>query len=158
LTPELEAAWLSGLKGGELNAALVASEEWQRLVNDPQIFIYQTGKLDAAVLGNGSAQYGKLHAKFFIGNNAGFVGTSNFDYRSRLFNNELGFFYESDEVQQELIAIFEDLKADSYRWGTPEWLEMRKQVMALGGMKGWTTRQQRSIFRFMRTTGLEWLF
>lgn len=157
LSPELEAAWLSGFKGGESNAAVVASEEWQRLVNHPQIFLYQTGRLDAALLGNGSAHYGKLHAKFIIGNNAGFVGTANFDYRSRLFNNEMGFFYESDAVQQDLIDIFEDLKADSYRWGTPEWLEMRRQVMATGGIKGWTTRHQRFIFKFMRATGVDWL-
>ena len=157
LTPELEAAWLSSLKGGELNEAVVASEAWQKSVNHPQLFIYQTGKLDAATLGKGSVEYGKLHAKFFMGHNAGFVGTANFDYRSRLFNNEMGFFYSSDAVQQDLIDIFEGLKADSYRWGTPEWLEMRKQVMAIEGMKGWSTRHQRSIFKFMRTTGLDWL-
>jgi putative cardiolipin synthase len=157
LTPELEAAWLSSLKGGELNEAVVASEAWRQCVNHPQLFIYQTGKLDAAMLGKGSVHYGKLHAKFFMGHDAGFVGTANFDYRSRLFNNEMGFFYSSDEVQQELIDIFEDLKADSYRWGTPEWLEMRKHVMAIRGMKGWSTGHQRSIFKFMRTTGLDWL-
>jgi len=157
LTPELEAAWLSSLKEGELNEAVVASEAWRKCVNHPQLFIYQTGKLDAAMLGNGSVHYGKLHAKFFMGHNAGFVGTANFDYRSRLFNNEMGFFYSSDAVQQNLIEIFEALKADSYRWGTPEWLEMRKQVMAINGMKGWSTRYQRSIFKFMRTTGLDWL-
>jgi putative cardiolipin synthase len=157
LTPELEAAWLSSLKAGELNESVVASDEWHRLVNHPQLFIYQTGKLDAVILGEGSVHYGKLHAKFFMGHDAGFVGTANFDYRSRLFNNEMGFFYSSDAVQQDLIDIFEDLKADSYRWGTPEWLEMRQQVMALGGMKGWSTRHQRSIFKFMRATGLDWL-
>jgi putative cardiolipin synthase len=157
LPPELEAAWLSSLKGGELNEAVVASEAWQKSVNHPQLFIYQTGRLDAAILGKGSVHYGKLHAKFFMGHDAGFVGTANFDYRSRLFNNEMGFFYRSDAVQQDLIEIFEALKADSYRWGTPEWLEMRKQVMAIKGMKGWSTRYQRSIFKFLRTTGLDWL-
>ncbi len=157
LSPDLEAAWLSSLKGGEWNAAVVTSDEWQRLVNNPQLFIYQTGKLDAAMLGKGSVHYGKLHAKFFMGNDAGFVGTANFDYRSRLFNNEMGFFYKSDAVQQELIDIFEELKADSCRWGTPEWLEMRRQVMAVGGMKGWSTRHQRFIFKLMRATGLDWL-
>jgi len=158
LTPELEAAWLSSLKGGELNEAVVASNTWRKCIDHPQLFIYQTGKLDAATLGKGSVNYGKLHAKFFIGRDAGFVGTTNFDYRSRLFNNEMGFFYVSDEVQGELIDVFEALKADSYRWGTPEWLEMRRQVMALGGIKGWTTRHQRFIFKFMRTTGVDWLF
>ena len=157
LTPELETAWLSGLKTGELNETVVASDAWQQQVNNPQIFIYETGRLDAAVLGNGTANYGKLHAKFFVGRTAGFVGTANFDYRSRLFNNEMGFFCKSDAVQQDLIEMFEGLKASSYRWGTPEWLEMRKQVMNLGGMKGWSTRHQRFIFKFMRATGIDWL-
>jgi putative cardiolipin synthase len=157
LTPELEKAWLSSYKKGELNEAVVGSEEWQRLVNHPQIFLYETGKLDAAKLGKGSVQYGKLHAKFFLGEKVGFVGTANFDYRSRLYNNEMGFFYKSDVVKQDLIDIFEELKADAYRWGTPEWLEMRKQVIGLGGMKGWSTRHQRSIFKFMRATGIDWL-
>jgi putative cardiolipin synthase len=157
LTPELEEAWLSSYKQGELNEAVVASEEWQNLVNNPQLFIYETGKLDAATLGNGSEQYGKLHAKFFLGEKVGFVGTANFDYRSRLYNNEMGFFYKSDAVKQDLIDIFEDIKADAYRWGTPEWLEMRKQVIDLGGMKGWSTRNQRPIFKFMRATGIDWL-
>jgi putative cardiolipin synthase len=157
LTPELEEAWLSSYKKGELNEAVVASEKWQRLVNHPQIFLYETGKLDAATLGNGSVQYGKLHAKFFLGEKVGFVGTANFDYRSRLYNNEMGFFYTSDAVKQDLIDIFESLKADAYRWGSPEWLEMRKQVIDLGGMKGWSTRYQRSIFKFMRATGIDWL-
>jgi putative cardiolipin synthase len=157
LTPELENAWLSSYKKGELNEAIVASEEWQNLVNHPQLFLYETGKLDAAVLGEGAAHYGKLHAKFFLGEKVGFVGTANFDYRSRLYNNEMGFFYKSDVVKQDLIDIFEELKADAYRWGTPEWLEMRKQVIGLGGMKGWSTRYQRSIFKFMRATGIDWL-
>ena len=157
LTPELEAAWLSSYKQGELNEEVVGSEEWQRLVNNPQLFIYETGKLDALDLGNGSVQYGKLHAKFLFGGTVGFVGTANFDYRSRLFNNEMGFFFDSDDVSQDLINIFEDLKADSYRWGSPEWLEMRKQIIDKGGIKGWSTRHQRSIFKFMRATGIDWL-
>ncbi|MGB5718805.1 MAG: hypothetical protein WBN81_17140 [Gammaproteobacteria bacterium] len=82
---------------------------------------------------------------------------ANFDYRSRLFNNETGFFYHSDAVQQDLIDIFEDLKAGSCRRGTPKWLEMRQQVMALSGMKGWSARHQRSVCKFMRATRLDWL-
>ena len=157
LTPELEAAWLSSYKQGELSKAITGSEEWQRQVNNPQLFIYETGKLDALDLGNGTAQYGKLHAKFLLGGTVGFVGTANFDYRSRLFNNEMGFFFDSDDVNQDLVDIFEDLKADSYRWGSPEWLEMRRQVIDKGGIKGWSTRNQRSIFKFMRATGIDWL-
>jgi putative cardiolipin synthase len=157
LTPELEKTWLSGLEEGEFDPRVIQSEEWKELVNNPQIFIYQTGKLDAAALGQGSAEYGKLHAKFIIGDDLGFVGTANFDYRSRLFNNEMGFFYENEQVHRELNDIFDGLKQSSYRWGSPEWLQMRKEVMKISGIKGWSTRKQRFIFKFLRATGLDWL-
>ena len=157
LTPEMEAAWVSSLEEGEFNADIVESEEWQRLINNPQIFIYEIGRLDSAVLGQGGEHYGKLHAKFLIGDDVGFVGTANFDYRSRLFNNEMGFFLKNPDLLGDLDAVFELLKAKSYRWGSPEWLQMRRQVMELGGMKGWSTRNQRGIFKFLRATGLDWL-
>ena len=157
LSPELEERWLSGLETGELDPDLVESEEWKRLVNHPQLYIYQTGKLDSALLGNGTAHYGKLHAKFTFGPDNAFVGTANFDYRSRLFNNEMGLVLQSGEVIQDLNNNFDRLKADSYRWGSPEWLQMRKELMNAGGIKGRTTRQQRPIYKSMRATGLEWL-
>lgn len=157
LTPEMEKIWLSSLESGEFDPQLLESEAWKKQVNHPQIFIYQTGKIDAKVLGQGTAEYGKLHAKFIIGDDVGFIGTANFDYRSRLFNNEMGFFYENEQVHGELNRIFDELKQTSYRWGTPEWLQMRKEVMKLSGVKGWSTRKQRFIFKFMRATGLDWL-
>ena len=157
LTPELEQAWVSSLKDGELNKAVVGSDEWQQLINHPQLFIYQTGRLDAASLGEGTKHYGKLHAKYFMGINGGFVGTANFDYRSRLYNNEMGFFYSGEAVHADLDAIFDDLIADSYRWGSPEWLEMRQKVRDKGGIKGQSTSSQRSIFKTLRATGADWL-
>ena len=122
-----------------------------------QMYIYQTGKLDSALLGNGTAHYGKLHAKFIFGKEYAFVGTANFDYRSRLFNNEMGLLLQSREVVQDLNTTFDHLKADSYRWGSPEWMQMRKELMQAGGIKGNTTRQQRSIYKSLHETGLEWL-
>ena len=94
VSPELRKVWLSSLKNGELDPKLVESEEWKRQVNHPQIFIYETGRLDSVKLPGGTDHYGKLHPIFNTGNEYGFVGTSNFDYRSRLFNNVMGFFYE----------------------------------------------------------------
>jgi len=156
LTPELRKAWVDSLEDGELNPEIVESEEWKRLINNPKIDIYEMGRLDASKLGNGSTHYGKLHAKFIMGEKTSFVGTSNLDYRSRLYNNEMGFFVEDSEIQQDLNDIFDDLKALSYRWGTPEWLQMRKQVMEMGGIKGWTTKHQRFIYEFLVATGLIW--
>jgi hypothetical protein len=69
----------------------------------------------------------------------------------------MGFFYQDDEISHDLEEIFDLLKATSYRWGSPEWLQMRKQVMELKGMKGWSVRHQRGLYKFMRATGIDWL-
>ncbi len=156
LTPELQKAWLSSVEKGEFNPEVVESEEWKRLINHPQVFIYQTGGVDSVILG-GDVNYGKLHAKFIYGNTGGFVGTSNFDYRSNLYNNELGFFFLGDEVRDELADVFEQLKATSYRWGTPEWLEMRRKVMESDSSKAGPARKQRGIYKTVRALGLEYL-
>jgi putative cardiolipin synthase len=156
LTPELQKSWRSGLEKGEFNPDVVESEEWKRLINHPQVYIYQTGGVDSVILG-GDTHYGKLHAKFIFGETGGFVGTSNFDYRSNLYNNELGFFFLSEEVRQELAEVFEYLKSTSYRWGTAEWLEMRRKVMESDSSKAGPARKQRGIFKTIRGLGLEYL-
>ena len=156
LTPELQKVWLSSVEKGEFNPDVVESEEWKQLINHPQVFIYQTGGVDSVILG-GDVNYGKLHAKFIYGKTGGFVGTSNFDYRSNLYNNELGFFFLGDEVRDELADVFEQLKAISYRWGSPEWLEMRRKVMESDSSKAGPARKQRGIYKTVRALGLEYL-
>ena len=104
----------------------------------------------------GDVHYGKLHAKFLMGDTVGFVGTSNFDYRSILYNNEVGFFYRHPEAHADLNGIFDDLKETAYRWGSPEWLEMRRKVMDKGGIKGLGTRNQRRVYKLLGKTGLIW--
>ena len=156
LTPELHKVWMSSVEKGEFNPEVIESEEWKRLINHPQVFIYQTGGNDSVILG-GDVEYGKLHAKFIYGEHAGFVGTSNFDYRSNLYNNELGFFFQGDEVRDELADVFEKLKAKSYRWGTPEWLEMRRKVMESDSSKAGPARKQRGIYKTVKSLGLEYL-
>lgn len=157
LTPEMQEAWLSSADDSDTNPAVAESDEWNRLINHPQVFIYQTGKLDSTLLPNGTVDYGKLHAKFIVGENVGFIGTSNFDYRSNLYNNEMGFFYQDDELQQDLVKIFDLLKSTSYRWGTPEWLQMRKELMAGDSPKAGPARKQRFWFKATRALGLEYL-
>ena len=156
LTPELQKIWLSSAAKGEFNPEIVQSKEWKRLINHPQLFFYQTGGLDSVILG-GDVNYGKLHAKFIFGNKVGFVGTSNFDYRSNLYNNELGYFFLGDGLRDELSEVFEQLKATSYRWGTPEWLEMRRKVMESDSPKAIPARKQRGIYKTVRALGLEYL-
>ncbi|QFU74348.1 phospholipase [Halioglobus maricola] len=149
--------WLAHAEGSELSAELVGSETWANLVNHPQLKIYETGRLDDAYFG-GDKHYGKLHSKYLLGDEVGFIGTANFDYRSRLFNNEMGFFFESPELAQDLIEDFELLKSESYHWGTPEWLDMRRQLMEGKGLKAGAVRNQRKVFNVLRKTKLEYLF
>lgn len=153
LDPASYAAWLDT----EHNPALTESALWRKLINHPRIHIYQTGTLDADLIG-GNTVFGKLHAKFLFTDLFGFVGTSNFDYRSRLYNSEMGFYFDSPEVIKALHKEFDFLKSQSLRWGTPEWLEMRQKIIQAGGMKGYSTKQQRLLYKTMKGTGLIWLF
>jgi phosphatidylserine/phosphatidylglycerophosphate/cardiolipin synthase-like enzyme len=157
LTPELQETWVSSLEEGEFNPKLVDSKEWKRLIEHPKIFIYQTGKLDSVLLPGGTTHYGKLHAKYIVGENVGFVGTSNFDYRSNLYNNEMGYFYVDSNVSDDLVEAFELLKSTSYRWGTPEWLQMRRALMESESKKSGPARKQRGTFKGVRALGIEYL-
>lgn len=157
LTPEKRDTWLESAEISESNPKFINSEEWRRLINHPRIKIYQTGKLDSVLIG-GDEHYGKLHAKFFFDERFGFVGTSNFDYRSRLYNNEMGFFYLDPELSSRLNEAFDELKDISLLWGSPEWLEMRKRLVEAGGSKGATAKTQRGLYKFMKGTGLIWFF
>lgn len=157
LTAEQKALWQENSEDSEIIAELVASEDWEKLANHPQLGIYETGRLDDAYFG-GEKHYGKLHSKYLLGDEAGFIGTANFDYRSRLFNNEMGFFFGSAGLREDLIADFELLKSESYRWGSPQWLEMRQRIIEERGVKASAVRNQRQIFRVLRKTGLEYQF
>ena len=157
LTPELQQVWLSGWKSGDLNLELVDSAEWGQLTANPQIRIYETGGSDSVTLG-GPVHYGKMHAKFLAGKNFGWVGTSNFDYRSRLLNNEMGFFFDDERLCRDLLEDAEVLKRQALRWGSPEWLALRRDVSDAGGIKGFTTRTQRLIYKTLIGLGLVWQF
>jgi phosphatidylserine/phosphatidylglycerophosphate/cardiolipin synthase-like enzyme len=158
LDPELQELWLDLKSEDETTAELTSSEAWQQQVGHPRIRIYQTGLNDSDLFPGGTETYGKLHAKFWVADPYGFVGTTNFDYRSRLYNSEMGYFFEAGPLAEDLDTVFDELKARSYRWGSPEWLLMRENLKASGGMKGRTLRIQRTIFKTLRATGLEWEF
>ena len=158
LDQETRDAWRSLKAVDELNGELTTSDAWIAQVNHPQLAVYETGKLDAVKLGEGDVHYGKLHAKFFIDQNVGFVGTTNFDYRSRLYNSEMGYFFSGDELAKDLNEAFDYLVKTSYRWGSPEWLKLRHKATDAKGMKGWSTKYLRKIYKTLKSTGLHWLF
>jgi len=157
LPPEMRKLW-QNLKGkDEMTSELVNSEKWRELVSNPRLRVYETGRLDSIKLGHGGRNYGKLHAKFFISEDFGFIGTTNFDYRSRLYNNEMGFFFLDPALAADVHASFDDLVSISYLWGSPEWFQLRKEVMAIKGTKGRTTKRQRNWYKFFKNTGIIWL-
>jgi cardiolipin synthase C len=159
LDGELKERWRDKkLKSGESKSELVNSEMWQKMVGNPKIRIYQTGRNDSTLLG-GKTEYGKLHAKFVLGaGDIGFVGTSNFDDRSKLYNNEMGYFFQSAGLAEDLKNEFALLKSQSYLWGSPEWLAMREKVRESDSPKGSWTKRQRSTFSRLYATGLHWQF
>ena len=115
------------------------------------------GRIDDVRFG-GDFEHSKLHAKYTLSDDAGFVGTSNFDYRSRLYNNEMDFFFESEGLAADIRANTDYLLDVSYRWGSPEWLEMRRQIMAQDDRKASTVRKQRGLYKTLKNTGLQWFF
>jgi len=157
MTEDMQEKWGSKQDDSELIAELVRSDEWSEMVNHPRLRIYETGTLDDVLFG-GHYHHSKLHAKYVIADNVGFVGTSNFDYRSRLYNSEMGFFFDSEEMANDIAENTDYLISLSYRWGSPEWLEMRRRLGELGGSKGYTVRHQRGIYKTIKNTGLMWLF
>lgn len=157
LSPVQMSEWKTMKAKDERDSVLVKSEEWNEMIQQGRLRIYQTGKLDAVEFG-GNAEYAKLHAKFIIADDFGFIGTNNFDYRSRLFNNEFGYFIESEAINAQLNSEFDRLKQQSYQWGSPEWLEMRKQLMARKGMRARAVNMQRSLYKLSKRLGLIWLY
>ena len=157
LSEDMQAQWLLKLDQSELNAELVESEEWSAMVNHPRLRVYETGRLDVKTP-DGNYDESKLHAKYIVGDEVGFVGTTNFDYRSRLYNNEMGFFFRSRGIADDIRDNTDYLISLSYRWGSPEWLAMRKAVMDMGGSKALTTKKQRTIYKTLKATGLHWWF
>ena len=158
LDQETRDAWRNLKAEDEVGGELTSSASWREQINHPRLVIYETGRLDSSKLGDGDTHYGKLHAKFFVIEDVGFVGTTNFDYRSRLFNSEMGYFFKSDPLANELNEAFDHLIETSYRWGSPEWLEMRSKTVDIGGMKGFSTKHQRKVYKTLKATGLHWLF
>ena len=73
-----------------------------------------------------------------------------------LHNNEMGLFFLDEGFAAEVHAGFDQLKSISYRWGSPEWFEMRKAVMNLKGMKGSSTRRQAGFYNTFKKTGFIW--
>ena len=157
MSKEMQERWSKKLVESELNPELVESDEWKSMVEHPRLKIYETGTLDDVIFG-GTFHHSKMHAKYITADDVGFVGTSNFDYRSRLYNSEMGFFFRSKELVDDINRNTDYLISLSYRWGSPEWLEMRQRLRDMKGFKARTIKNQRGIYKFLEKTGLIWWY
>ena len=72
-----------------------------------------------------------------------------------LYNNEMGFFYQSDAVRDDMLEIFEWLKSTSLRWGSAEWLEMRRNTMESDSKKAGPARKQRGTYKTIENLNLK---
>ena len=70
----------------------------------------------------------------------------------------MGFFFTDPRLRQDLIDATVELKRHALRWGSPEWLRLRRKVADAGGVKGVTTRHQRFIYKALVGLGLVWQF
>lgn len=157
LSEELREQWLDEATKNERRPELVESEAWLEMVNHPRLFVYETGRMDDVRFG-GTYHHSKLHAKYITGDDEGFVGTTNYDYRSRLYNNEMGFAFESAGLTKDIAKNTDYLISIGYRWGSPEWLEMRARMSDLKGNKAYATRHQRGLYKSLKNTGAIWWF
>jgi hypothetical protein len=64
----------------------------------------------------------------------------------------MGFTVNGREIHQGMVEVFEWLKSASYRWGTPEWLQMREELMEADTKKSGPARKQRTIFNSLRVS------
>jgi hypothetical protein len=70
----------------------------------------------------------------------------------------MGYFFKGKDLAHDLDEAFEYLVERSYRWGSPEWLELRRKTIDAKGMKGWSTKHQRKVYKTLKVTGLHWWF
>lgn len=110
-----------------------AVEEIERGVfdnRDLKIQVYELGKLDNKLFEGekidgkpaiASYFYGKLHAKFgIIDGRFSFVGSDNFDPRSRHLNSETTMFIDGPQTADKFTEAFQVLMSRSYLYGSPE--------------------------------------
>ena len=71
---------------------------------------------------------------------------------------EMGFFFKDPQMINDLKEVFDWLKATSYRLGTPEWLQMRKELMTGDNKKAGSARKQRGMYKTMKGLGIIYLF
>lgn len=96
---------------------------------EKQFEIYSYGRLDDEML-DGNKRYGFLHAKLVVTDGKSItVSTSNLDPISRHLNSEVGTTIENlppnSKNMAKLKKYVDDLEANSTRWGTTEWQQIR---------------------------------
>jgi cardiolipin synthase C len=133
------------------------------------ITIYEMRRLSAEKRDNkGAGPLGSsgssLHAKTFsVDRSRFFVGSFNFDPRSRNLNTELGFVIDSPVLAQRIEAAFdESIPANSYEvrlsdTGKLYWIDRRGDELVRYDREPGTTRWLRAAVWFLSLLPIEWL-
>ena len=105
-----------------------------------------------------------LHAKTFaVDGSRFFVGSFNFDPRSRKLNTELGFVIDSPALAQKIEAAFHDnIPANSYQLRLSEsgdlyWIERRGDELVRYDKEPGTSRWLRAAIWFLSLLPIDWL-
>jgi cardiolipin synthase C len=103
----------------------------------PRAGFFEFGKTDGDLFVKDSTKYyGKLHAKYWtVDGLYSFVGTHNFDPRSRYLNSEVGFLIRSPKIAGELDKSISATIDRSELFGTPAWLDLANHPILEGKRK-----------------------
>lgn len=120
--------------------------------------VYAFGRNDSAELSTNvdydkAKFYGKLHSKYFIIDDTEcWIGSHNFDPRSRYHDTEVGFIMHGRSFCQALDREFQILKQRSYIWGSRKWMRLRNHP----DLKP-KARRLRWIYNALEALGLKFL-
>ncbi|HUP56753.1 MAG TPA: phospholipase D-like domain-containing protein, partial [Bdellovibrionota bacterium] len=103
----------------------------------PRAGFFEFGRLDGDLfVEKSNVYYGKLHAKYWtVDELYSFVGTHNFDPRSRYLNSEIGFLIRSDKVAKELDKTIQSTIDRSYLFDTKDWRDLANHPILEGKRK-----------------------
>ncbi len=142
----------------ELAPKIMSQDEWNQIIDEGRIQIWEYGQMDSVQLG-GDLAYGKLHIKTsVIDSDTIMITTSNLDFRSRHYNTESGLAIFNPQLVAQFEKDIEELKSHSLLWGSPEWKQVRKEVAQKGGIRSLSVKHQKAIYQLLSASGLRWLF
>ena len=140
----------------ELGDSLLSQAEWEEIVAQKRVQVWEYARKDDPTHVRASSSE-KIHAKAtVVDDRAALLSTSNMDERSRRRNSESGLIMFNEEITKQMYEHIETLKSYSVLWGSPEWQQIRENVIERGGIRGRVVKDQEKIYKFLEEH-LNWL-